>query len=112
MNIKPSLSFVVTLLCCGLILYSPNLTKKWNNGGSQAVISWDVYGYYLYLPSFFYDDLGDLNNYDYIHTTYHPGSDTKDQAFIQSETGKYVMNYSCGQAILELPAFAIGHYWA
>jgi hypothetical protein len=112
MKIKAPLSLTVTIVCSLLIMYSPCLTQKWNNGGAGAVISWDVYGYYLYLPSFFYDDPGKLNNYDYIHTTYHPGGDTKDQAFIQPNTGKYVMNYSCGQAILELPAFAVGHLWA
>ena len=93
-------------------MYSPFLTKKWENDKSNAVINWDVYGYYLYLPSFFYDDPGDLKNYDYIHNTYHPGGDSKDEAFIQPNTGKYVMNYSGGQAIIELPAFIAGHLWA
>jgi hypothetical protein len=105
-------SLLALIFCSLFLFYSPFLTKRWNNGGSQAVICWDVYGYYLYLPSLFYDELGKLNNYDYIHSTYHPGSDTKDQAFIQPNTGKYVMNYPCGQAIIELPAFSIGHLWA
>jgi len=108
-NIK---SLLVFIFCSLFLVCSPFLTKRWNNTGAGAVICWDTYGYYLYLPSLFYDDLGKLNNYDYIHTTYHPASDTKDQAFIQPGTGKYVMNYPCGQAIIELPAFAIGHFWA
>jgi len=104
---------LLTLIICSLFLfYSPFLTKRWNNSGPQAVICWDNYGYYLYLPALFYDDLGKLHKYDYIQATYHPASDAKDQAFIQSLTGKYVMNYSCGQAILESPAFAIGHFLA
>jgi len=108
-NSKTLIAFII---CSLFLFYSPFLTKRWNKSGTQAVICWDTYGYYLYLPSFFYDDLGKLNKYDYIHNTYHPGSDTKDQAFIQPNTGKYVMNYPCGQAIIELPAFAIGHLWA
>jgi len=107
-----SKSLLALIFCSLFLFYSPFLTKRWNRGGAAAVICWDTYGYYLYLPSLFYDDLGKLNKYDYIQTTYHPGSDTKDQAFIQPNTGKYVMNYSSGQAIIELPAFAIGHVWA
>ncbi len=106
---KARLSALVLIFCCVTFSVAPLLTKRWNNSGSNTVISWDIYGYWLYLPSFFYDDLGKLNNYDYIHNTYHPGSDTKDQAFVQPETGLYVMNYPCGMAIIELPAFAAGH---
>ena len=109
---KNGKSLLIFIVCTVFLFYSPFLTKRWNNTGAGAVICWDTYGYYLYLPSFFYDDLGKLNNYDYIHNTYHPGSDAKDQAYIQPGTGKYVMNYSCGQAIIELPAFAIGHIWS
>lgn len=106
---KARLSAIVLIFCCVTFSVAPLLTQRWNNGGAGAVISWDIYGYWLYLPSLFYDDLGTLNNYDYIHSTYHPASDAKDQAFVQPETGLYVMNYPCGMAIIELPAFAAGH---
>jgi hypothetical protein len=108
-EIKSLWAFV---FCVVLLSGSPFLTAKWNIRGSQSVISWDIYGYYLYLPSFFYDDLGKLNNYDYIHNTYRPAGEAKDQAFVQPATGLYVMNYPCGMAILNLPAFAAGHIWA
>ena len=108
-NIK---SLTAILICSVFLLFSPFLTKRWNNYGAENVICWDIYGYYLYLPSFFYDDLGTLTKYDSIDKIYHPASDAKDMAFLQPQTGKYVMNYPCGQAIVELPAFAAGHIWA
>src|SRR3954462_3363003 len=88
----------------------PFLPQKWERPGNGAVISWDIAGYWLYLPSFFYDDLGKLNNYDALFDKYNPSN--KDQAFIHPQTGNYVMNYPCGQAIINLPAFAAGHLWA
>ena len=109
---KSSKSLIVFILCSIFFLCSPFFTKRWNNPGSNAVISWDICGYWLYLPSFFYDDLGKLNKYDSIQYQYHPASDAKDMAFIHPATGKYVMNYPCGQAIMNIPAFAVGHIWA
>ena len=107
-NIKSLLAFIF----CSLFLFcSPFLRKQWDKPGNQAVICWDNYGYYLYLPSLFYDDLGKLNNYDSIQGTYHPASDSKDQATLLP-SGYYVMTYPCGQAIMYFPAFAIGHCWA
>ncbi|MBS1686970.1 MAG: hypothetical protein JSS76_19690 [Bacteroidetes bacterium] len=105
-------SLLAFCICCIVFFFAPFLTKRWNNTGSNTVISWDIYGYWLYLPAFFYDDLGRLDRYDYIQETYHPASDTKDQAFIHPETGRYVMNYPCGMAVMALPAFAIGHITA
>lgn len=73
------------------------------------IISWDVYGYYLYLPAtFIYQDLGLVNKqvildlmdqYNSSGTFYqaHPGAD-----------GLHVMKYSMGMAILYLPFFLLG----
>jgi hypothetical protein len=74
------------------------------------VISWDVFGYYLYLPfSFIYDDI-ELKNeqrlWDIINTYHNTAT------FYQGmkiENGAYIMKYSMGMAVLYAPFFFIGH---
>ncbi len=74
------------------------------------ILSYDVFGYYLYLPSaFIYKDLGltDISFINDIIETYKNSStlyqiDTLDN-------GARVFKYSMGQAILYLPFFIIGH---
>lgn len=107
---KSRFSFYV-LLISWLFLFSASFyEQKWNNAGSQAAINWDVFGYYFYLPSLFYDDLCELNNWQYVIETYGP-SPYYDQA-IQQPNGCFVMKYSCGMAVMYSPAFFLGHFWA
>jgi len=77
------------------------------------ILSWDVFGYYLYLPfTFIYNDLG-LNNDAVIKAIieqYH-NTATFYQAS-QIEGGGYVMKYSMGLAVLYAPFFFIGHLLA
>lgn len=77
------------------------------------VLSWDIFGYYLYLPLvFIYRDLG-LKDFHLIETiidTYHNTS-TFYQA-MPALDGQWVMKYPMGMALLYLPFFLIGHIWA
>jgi len=74
------------------------------------ILSWDVFGYYLYLPfKFIYHDLG-LRNFSVIpaiiekyHNTY-----TFYQASLMPDGG-YVMKYSMGLAVFYAPFFFAGH---
>ena len=73
-------------------------------------LSYDVYGYYLYLPlTFIYGDLG-MQNPDLVYELmekYHSSG-----IFYQghlTESGNYVMKYTMGQSILYAPFFFIGH---
>lgn len=74
------------------------------------ILSYDVFGYYLYLPStFIYKDLG-LNDIGFINDildTY-KNSTTLYQVDTM-ENGARVLKYSMGQAFLYLPFFIIGH---
>ncbi|HWY37567.1 MAG TPA: hypothetical protein VNY73_03340 [Bacteroidia bacterium] len=74
------------------------------------IISWDVFGYYLYLPfSFIYHDI-ELKNEQRILdiiNTYH-NTATFYQA-MKLESGAYIMKYSMGLAVLYAPFFFIGH---
>lgn len=76
-------------------------------------ISFDVFGYYLYLPStFIYHDLG-LNNIVQIQEimeTYQ-SSVSFYQATL-APTGNWIMKYSMGMAILYSPFFILSHIFA
>ncbi len=74
------------------------------------VMSWDAYGYYLYLPqAFINNDLAMKN--DSVVTAVkekYPISDTFYQR-AWSPDNKWVINYPMGMAYLYFPAFATGH---
>lgn len=94
---------------CSLFLFcSTFFTKRWNNE-YNAVITYDAAGYYLYLPAFFYDDLGNINNRDAI-MQHHPFDDFAEIGGTYHQN--FIIKYTCGIAILELPAFAVAHIWA
>ena len=76
----------------------------------HCILSWDVFGYYLYLPAtFIYNDLGikdltalDLANAKYNMTPYY-------YQFTTTATGAHANIYQLGMAMLYLPFFLIGH---
>ena len=79
----------------------------------HKVLSWDIFGYYLYLPLIFiYNDLG-LKNIQVVHQiidTYQSTS-TFYQAMPALE-GQWVLKYPMGMAVLYFPFFFVGHIWA
>ncbi len=100
-NIAVSTQWLLVLI---FLLY-PFFTKF-----PLAILTYDAFGYYLYLPqAFIYGDLqlNDLtqlkqlvSEYQLTPTLYqiHP-----------AETGNYVIQYSMGQSLMNLPFFALGH---
>jgi len=108
-----SLSLRIFLLLAVLILVTRLLTPTWNNQNWLAIISWDVFGYYLYLPAWFiHHDLG-IKNFGWVQqilTTYNPTI-----GFYQAyagPAGDYVMKYPMGLSILYFPFFILGHIGA
>ena len=77
------------------------------------ILTWDVFGYYLYLPlSFIYHDLG-IHNFsviDQILGKYH--STAAFYQGIQLDNGNWCLKYSTGLAIIYLPFFLLGHIYA
>ena len=76
-------------------------------------LSWDVFGYYLYLPmTFIYHDLG-MKNIDVVYSIIekYQSTGTFYQAS-QIDGNLWVNKYSMGMAILYLPSFLIGHLFA
>ena len=105
-----NISFVTIIVCFAFLVYTAFIFyPRWQKSGGEATISWDVSGYYMYLPALFiYKDLKHCNFKDSILKKYGPSSDFQ-QAFIHPKSGNYVMKYSMGQAITMLPWFIIGH---
>jgi hypothetical protein len=91
----------VTLLLAGGLIYYP----KWKLDRTEATLSWDVSGYYYYLPAFLiYHDAKQLAWHDDILQRYYPAPG--DQAF-EHRSGNMVMKYSMGMALQYLPFFLI-----
>lgn len=99
--------FVCALtLTAGAFFYYP----KWQQPNTEATISWDVAGYYLYLPAvFIYDDLKKLSFGEAMLEKYHSAPELS--AF-PHPSGNRVIKYSGGQALQYLPWFLCGHLLA
>lgn len=79
--------------------------------GFKNIISWDTFGQYCYLPSFFIDrDLTvPLSHFDELNNTYQFSS-TLYQFNIFNDIAS--TKYTCGLALLSAPFFIIGHIFA
>lgn len=107
LNSRNTLMLLYSLLLAVHIFFYP----KWRETGTETTISWDVSGYYMYLPAIFiYHDLEQVAFLDSISKTYQPAGDDY-QAF-QIGNGNRVMKYTMGQAIMYSPFFFLGHAWA
>lgn len=101
---KKLLFLVIFLILGAAHLFYP----KWQNSGSESIISWDVYGYYLYLPAFFiYDDLEKLSFVETINQQYHLVGENFELTKLPN--GNATGQYSLGWAFFHSPAFALGH---
>ncbi|MBK7344442.1 MAG: hypothetical protein IPJ06_15900 [Saprospiraceae bacterium] len=111
MNLLRSASFQGWFLSVMAILFTAfGVYPKWEKPLTEATISWDVSGYYLYLPAtLIYHDLRKLDFFPPLVETYYPAPGF-DQAFAH-ESGNRVMKYSCGQAFAMLPGFLAAHTW-
>jgi hypothetical protein len=106
-------SSTIALLVCYLLIAGVHFGyyPKWQQAGAEATISYDVSGYYMYLPAIFiYQDLKQTAFLDDIIKEYRPTSDPY-QVFTH-ESGNKVMKYSAGQAVMYTPFFLLGHLWA
>ncbi len=102
-----ALLLVYVLLAATHFGYYP----KWEQSGPEATLSYDVSGYYLYLPAaFIYHDLREVAFLPDIIERYHPTYDPY-QVFTH-QSGAKVMKYSIGQSVTYLPWFAVAHAWA
>ncbi len=105
-----NLSRYAWFLCVAVMCYTSFVFyPRWKQPDSEAAISWDVSGYYWYLPSLFiYKDIKQQGFKDSIIAKYHPTNADFQQA-IKVDNGNYVMKYSSGMAVMYLPFFAVAH---
>ncbi len=104
------LSLYIFLLLAACLLFSRFLLPRFLTYDVLSVLSWDVFGYYLYLPAYFiHHDIGltDFTWVQHILDTYHP-THSFYQAY-QGPAGDYVMKYPLGLSILYAPFFFIAH---
>jgi hypothetical protein len=94
----------LVLLICAYIVFS-NIHFRVGN-----FLSFDIFGYYLYLPlQFIYGDLGVSNEQVFTEVIQR---NLEPFVFYQghrTETGLMVMKYTMGQSILYAPFFLLGH---
>ena len=103
------LAIIVTSLV--LVLLTFVYYPKWKKDRTEATISWDVSGYYFYLPSIFiYKDLKKVGFKQKIQDQYSPASSAY-QTYTYAN-GNEVMKYSSGMALLYSPFFGLGHIGA
>jgi len=95
-----------SFLC--IVLISFFYYPKWNKIGVESTLSWDVSGYYWYLPAIFiYKDLKQVG-FSQEMLKKHQCTPDFQQAF-KHPSGNYVMKYSSGMALQYLPFFAVAH---
>lgn len=100
MHLKTRITFFVLTLFVVILNYS---------FAPGNIISWDVYGYYLYLPtSFIYNDLGLWNDGVILNLMEEYKSSATFYQAMKMPEGNYVMKYSMGMAVLYLPFFLMG----
>ena len=108
---KTSYSIFAYIMACLLIIGVAFAYPKWKLGGSNATISWDVTGYYLYLPAtFIHQDLAKLGFKEEMMKKYRPAGSFYHA--VQLENGNYVMKYPIGLAIQMFPSFLLGLFIA
>ncbi len=103
------LSKYACILCIAIMSFTSLVYfPRWNKENTEATISWDVSGYYWYLPSIFiYHDLKHQAFKDSILKKYQPTNNFQ-QGF-QLPDGNYVLKYSSGMAVMYLPFFTAAH---
>lgn len=97
-------SLLTVLLCCTVLL-----TLRISAPPRKA-LTWDVFGYYLYLPAtFIHHDLAleDHAWLDEVMARYAPSSTF--YQLVDGPDGKRVIKYSAGMAVLYAPFFLIAH---
>jgi hypothetical protein len=112
-SIQQKVSFFVFCLLSLAIILNRFLLPRFNTHDIFSIISWDVFGYYLYLPAkLIHHDLG-IRNYAWVQEildTYHPTMGFY-QAYL-SPGGDYVMKYPMGLAIMYSPFYFMGQVLA
>ncbi|MBS1783783.1 MAG: hypothetical protein JSS78_12020 [Bacteroidetes bacterium] len=103
-----------SILACLLIALSFFQYRNWSipHNRPLVVTTWDAFGYYAYLPSFFiYKDAKSLSWIDSVDRKYHVTGGDGWQAE-KLKNGNYTFKYLGGVALMQMPLFFVGHWFA
>ncbi len=103
-------SKIAYIVCIAFLAYA-NLFfyPKWQKPQGEATLSYDVCGYYYYLPAIFiYKDLKKVAFSKAVDDKYQPQGGGF-YAALPSTNGNLVMKYTSGMAIMYAPAFFVAH---
>ncbi len=104
-------SLIALYFCYFLILCFVTYYPKFNKTGKEATISYDVAGYYAYLPAIFiYKDIHQLAFLPELNKKYTFADDASQGVLLPN--GNYAMKYPIGAAIFYSPFFFIAHIYA
>lgn len=104
---KQVLPFCYTLLFILAFIYYP----RWYYKHTEAVISWDVYQHYLYLPALFiHQDIKDLKTTTAIASKYLPARPIREGTILKQ--GHLLLQKPVGLAVCFAPAFLVAHVLA
>jgi len=112
-NNTGTISRIAFVLLAASLIFGRFLLPRWLTYDHLSIISWDVFGYYLYLPAqFIYQDIGitDFSWLQQILDQYKPTI-----GFYQAypgPAGEYIMKYPMGMAIVFAPFFFLAHLLA
>ena len=106
---KNKISLYTYFISCFFIFSLVLIYPRWKTTGGNATISWDVMGYYTYLPAgLIYQDLGGLKFRDEVQKKYHP-TGLDHAGYLHKESNQQVMKYPMGMALAYSPWFVLAH---
>lgn len=101
---KPLIIILLFAVVTVLGLFS---NHEWKD---HRVATYDASGYYIYLPAtFIYKDVGKMDFYPKLDSTYHLSELKWYGLYLQAATGKRLNKYPVGVALGELPLFFVAH---
>ncbi len=107
-NLKAN-SLIITSLAAAITVLLAFQKPRWQNDPAGAVLTYDVFGYYAYLPgAFIYHDLGKVAWLENIMEKHGPFG-APDNFTPAPKTGNRIIKYASGQALMYLPFFAVAH---
>lgn len=108
---RKNVSFIALVFSYLIILCFVAYYPKFNKQNTEATISYDVAGYYFYLPAIFiYHDVHHLKFQESIQEKY-KFSDAEYQG-VRLDDGSYTMKYPIGSAVLYSPFFLMAHVFS
>ena len=108
LSVEDKYSTTVVWLIFVVLIFIRWQYLNWNSPTVSGTLTWDVFGYYLYLPGeFIYHDVAELKWLKGIVEMYRPTSDLYQVCALPN--GHFAMKYLLGMSILYSPFFFLGH---